>query len=158
MAFEIKTSSGHSIKSNSAALEIFEDGLNELLRPLEMEMKMALIPIMNDAKKKWPYNHRRSRTRQNRPHSADMFFIKSSKIIQGGRIGLKVSINNNAQYAYMIKTSTSFMSETESNRLVPLPQGSHVFSKLLFQPMQKQAQRVAEKMANEYLKIVRMVA
>ena len=158
MTFEYKTSSGHSIKSSSASLKIFEDGLNELLRPLEMEMKMALVPIMNDAKKKWPYNHRRSRTRQNRPHSADMFFIKSSKIIQGGRIALKVSINNNAQYAYMIRTSEIFLSETESNRLVPLPQGSHAFSKLLFQPMKKQAQRVAEKMANEYIKITRMVA
>ena len=87
-----------------------------------------------------------------------MFFIKSSKIIQGGRIALKVSINNNAQYAYMIRTSEIFLSETESNRLVPLPQGSHAFSKLLFQPMKKQAQRVAEKMANEYIKITRMVA
>ena len=43
MGFEIKTSSGHTIKSNSAALEIFEDGLDELLRPLEIEMKMALV-------------------------------------------------------------------------------------------------------------------
>ena len=54
--------------------------------------------------------------------------------------------------------SEIFLSETESNRLVPLPQGSHAFSKLLFQPMKKQAQRVAEKMANEYIKITRMVA
>ena len=51
MGFEIKTSSGHTIKSQSGALRIFEDGLNELLRPLENEMKMALVPILNETKK-----------------------------------------------------------------------------------------------------------
>ena len=87
-----------------------------------------------------------------------MFFIKSSKIIQGGRIGLKVSINNNAQYAYMIKTAIGFESETKDNRRVPLPKNTHVFSKLLFDPMKNQAQNIAEKMANEYLKIARRIA
>tara|TARA_R100000353_G_scaffold53106_1_gene42454 strand:- start:14241 stop:14717 length:477 start_codon:yes stop_codon:yes gene_type:complete len=158
MGFEIKTSSGHTIKSNSAALEIFEDGLDDLLRPLEIEMKMALVPILNNTKKNWPYNHRRSRSIANKPHSRDMFFIQSKKVITGGNIGLKVSINNNAQYVFMIRTSKEFLSETKDNRLVPLGQGQHAFSKLLFDPMKKQAQNVAEKMANEYLKIVRRVA
>lgn len=158
MGFEIKTSSGHTIKSNSAALEIFEDGLDELLRPLENEMKMALVPILNNTKKNWPYNHRRSKSIANKPHSRDMFFIQSKKVITGGNIGLKVSINNNAQYTFMIKTSKKFESETKDNRRVPLPQGSHAFSKLLFDPMKKQAQNVAEKMANEYMKIVRRIA
>ena len=158
MGFEIKTSSGHTIKSNSAALEIFEDGLNELLRPLEIEMKMALVPILNNTKRNWPYNHRRSKSIANKPHSRDMFFIQSKKVITGGNIGLKVSINNNAQYVFMIRTSKEFLSETKDNRLVPLGQGQHAFSKLLFDPMKKQAQNVAEKMANEYLKIVRKVA
>jgi len=158
MGFEIKTSSGHTIKSQSGALRIFEDGLNDLLRPLENEMKMSLVPILNQTKKNWPYDHRRTRTRENKPHSRDMFFIKSSKIIQGGNIGLKVSINNNAQYAYMIKTAIGFESETKDNRRVPLPKNSHVFSKLLYDPMKNQAQNIAEKMANEYLKIVRRIA
>ena len=158
MGFEIKTSSGHTIKSNSAALEIFEDGLDDLLRPLEIEMKMALVPILNNTKKNWPYNHRRSKSIANKPHSRDMFFIQSKKVITGGNIGLKVSINNNAQYVFMIRTSKEFLSETKDNRLVPLGQGQHAFSKLLFDPMKKQAQNVAEKMANEYLKIVRRVA
>ena len=158
MGFEIKTSSGHTIKSNSAALEIFEDGLNDLLRPLEIEMKMALVPILNNTKRNWPYNHRRSKSIANKPHSRDMFFIQSKKVITGGNIGLKVSINNNAQYVFMIRTSKEFLSETKDNRLVPLGQGQHAFSKLLFDPMKKQAQNVAEKMANEYLKIVRRVA
>jgi len=158
MGFEIKTSSGHTIKSNSAALEIFEDGLNDLLRPLEIEMKMALVPILNNTKRNWPYNHRRSKSIANKPHSRDMFFIQSKKVITGGNIGLKVSINNNAQYVFMIRTSKEFLSETKDNRLVPLGQGQHAFSKLLFDPMKKQAQNVAEKMANEYLKIVRKVA
>lgn len=158
MGFEIKTSSGHTIKSNSAALEIFEDGLDELLRPLEIEMKMALVPILNNTKKNWPYNHRRSKSIANKPHSRDMFFIQSKKVITGANIGLKVSINNNAQYVFMIRTSKEFLSETKDNRLVPLGQGQHAFSKLLFDPMKKQAQNVAEKMANEYLKIVRRIA
>ena len=158
MGFEIKTSSGHTIKSNSAALEIFEDGLNDLLRPLEIEMKMALVPILNNTKRNWPYNHRRSKSIANKPHSRDMFFIQSKKVITGGNIGLKVSINNNAQYVFMIRTSKEFLSETKDNRLVPLGQGQHAFSKLLFDPMKKQAQNVAEKMANEYIKITRMVA
>jgi hypothetical protein len=158
MSFEIKSPSGHTIKSNSASLKIFEDGLNELLRPLENEMKMALIPILNNTKRNWPYNHRRSKTRARKPHSRDMFFIQSKKIITGGNIGLKVSINNNAQYAFMIKTSTKFQSETKDNRNVPLGQGQHAFSKLLFDPMKKQAQNVAEKMANEYMKIIQKVA
>jgi len=158
MGFEIKTSSGHTIKSNSAALEIFEDGLNDLLRPLEIEMKMALVPILNNTKRNWPYNHRRSKSIANKPHSRDMFFIQSKKVITGGNIGLKVSINNNAQYVFMIRTSKEFLSETKDNRLVPLGQGQHAFSKLLFDPMKKQAQNVAEKMANEYMKIVRKVA
>tara|TARA_R100000742_G_C4253678_1_gene71767 strand:+ start:464 stop:940 length:477 start_codon:yes stop_codon:yes gene_type:complete len=158
MGFEIKTSSDHTIKSNSAALEIFEDGLNDLLRPLEIEMKMALVPILNNTKRNWPYNHRRSKSIANKPHSRDMFFIQSKKVITGGNIGLKVSINNNAQYVFMIRTSKEFLSETKDNRLVPLGQGQHAFSKLLFDPMKKQAQNVAEKMANEYLKIVRRIA
>lgn len=158
MGFEIKKSSGHTIKSNSAALEIFEDGLNDLLRPLEIEMKMALVPILNNTKRNWPYNHRRSKSIANKPHSRDMFFIQSKKVITGGNIGLKVSINNNAQYVFMIRTSKEFLSETKDNRLVPLGQGQHAFSKLLFDPMKKQAQNVAEKMANEYLKIVRRIA
>jgi len=158
MGFEIKTSSGHTIKSQSGALRIFENGLNDLLRPLENEMKMALVPILNETKKNWPYDHRRTRTTENKPHSRDMFYIKSSKIIQGGNIGLKVSINNNAQYAYMIKTAIGFDSETKDNRRVPLPKDSHVFSKLLYDPMKKQAQNIAEKMANEYLKIARRIA
>lgn len=158
MGFEIKTSSGHTIKSNSAALEIFEDGLNDLLRPLEIEMKMALVPILNNTKRNWPYNHRRSKSIANKPHSRDMFFIQSKKVITGGNIGLKVSINNNAQYVFMIRTSKEFLSETKDNRLVPLGQGQHAFSKLLFDPMKKQAQNVAEKMANEYIKIVRRIA
>ena len=58
----------------------------------------------------------------------------------------------------MIRTSKEFLSETKDNRLVPLGQGQHAFSKLLFDPMKKQAQNVAEKMANEYLKIVRRIA
>ena len=139
-------------------MEIFEDGLDDLLRPLEIEMKMALVPILNNTKKNWPYNHRRSRSIANKPHSRDMFFIQSKKVITGGNIGLKVSINNNAQYVFMIRTSKEFLSETKDNRLVPLGQGQHAFSKLLFDPMKKQAQNVAEKMANEYLKIVRRVA
>ena len=158
MGFEIKTSSGHTIKSQSGALRIFEDGLNDLLRPLETEMKMALVPILKETKNKWPYDHRRSKARENKPHSRDMFFIQSKKIIQGGKIGLKVSINNNAQYAFMIKTSTKFQSETKNNNRVPLPKGSHVFTKLLFDPMKRQAQKIAEQMANEYLKIARRTA
>lgn len=158
MTFEIKTSSGHTIKSQSTSLKIFEQGLDDLLRPLENQMKISLVPILNKTKKDWPYNHRRTRSTQTKPHSRDMFYIKSSKIIEGGNLGLKVSINNNTQYAYMIKTSTKFDSETKENRLVPLPKNSHVFTKLLYDPMKKQAQRVAEQMANEYLKLVRKVS
>jgi len=158
MGFEIKTPSGHTIKSQSGALRIFEEGLNDLLRPLETEMKMALVPILRETKNKWPYDHRRTRTRKNKPHSRDMFFIQSKKIIQGGKIGLKVSINNNAQYTYMIKTAIKFDSETKDGRRVPLPKNSHAFTKLLFDPMKRQAQNIAEKMANEYIKIARRIA
>ena len=108
MGFEIKTSSGHTIKSNSAALEIFEDGLNELLSPLEIENENGAGSYIEQHEKELAYNHRRSRSIANKPHSRDMFFIQSKKVITGANIGLKVSINNNAQYTFMIKTSKSF--------------------------------------------------
>lgn len=157
MSFEIKTSSGHTIKSQAGALKIFESGLDDLLRPLETEIKMALVPILKNTKKNWLYNHRRSESNKSKPHSRDQFFIKSKKIISGGNLGLQVSINNNSQYAYMIRASTKFQSETKDNRSVPISKGANAFQKLLFDPMKKQAQNVAEKMANEYIKIVRMV-
>lgn len=155
MTIEIKTTSGHIISTKSETLKQMEKGLDKLLRPIEQKLKMKMIPMMNKAKRNWPYDYH---TKDKIRHSVDQFYISSKKIISGQNIQLKVSIHNNAEYAYMIRTSYIFQSETKTGSAVPIPSGSNAFNKLLFEPIKKQAQRVAEELANEYIKSVRMVS
>ena len=155
---EIRTSSGSTIKASGAALKVLDVGLEEMTAPLKRVLEANLREIEKDAAKDWPYNFRRTKNNELKPHSRDQFRITTKRVIESGDIKLESSLHNDAEYAYMIKTSTKFESQTETGQRVNLPSGTHVFSRLLWFPMQKTALKVARQTADLYVRIVKRVA
>lgn len=155
---EIRTANGSKIQVQGAGLKALDIGLDELLMPLKRVYEGAMVEVRDEAQKNFPYNFRRSKSDQGRPHARDQFRIDSKKVIQNGRISLETSLYNDAEYAYMIKTSKKFESKTTQGSRVPLPQGAHVFSKLMWSPVRKAAVKVARDSANIFIDILRRAA
>ena len=152
---EIRTRNGSTIRAEGAALKILELGLSEMTADLKKMLEGELNDIKRHAVDNWPYDFRRSKSLEFKPHSRDQFKVKSKHIIEKGGVVLESALHNDAQYAYMIQTSEIFDSKTKQGRSVPLPRGSHVFSKLLWQPMTKGALRVAQKSARIYINMLK---
>lgn len=155
---EIRTKNGSTIKTTGAGLKVIDLGLDELTAPLKKLLESNLKDIEDHARDEWPWNFNRSKQNQIKPHSRDMFTIKTKKVIDGGNLILESSLHNKSEYAYMIKTSKKFTSKTKIGQDVKLADGAHVFSRLMWAPMQKTALKVANETANLYLKMLRRVA
>lgn len=155
---ELRTQNGSTIKATGAALKMLDVGIDEMTAPLKIVLESNLKDIQDTAVKDWPYDFRRKQYNELKPHSRDQFKIVTKRVIEGGNIKLESSLHNNAEYAYMIKTSIKFESQTEDGRAVNLPNGTHVFSRLLWYPMQKAALRVAKETAMIYTNILKRVA
>jgi hypothetical protein len=152
---EIRTQNGSTIKATGAALKMLDIGLDEMTAPLKVVLEKNLREIEKQAARDWPYDFRRKQYNELKPHSRDQFRIETKRVIEGGNIKLESSLHNDAEYAYMIKTSTKFESQTENGRAVNLPEGTHVFSRLLWYPMQRAALSVARQTANIYVTLLK---
>lgn len=152
---EIRTPDGSTIKATGSALKILDVGLDELTAPLKRALEANLQDIEEAAVKDWPWNFRRSKADQLKPHSRDLFKIVTKRVIDNGDIKLESSLHNTAEYSYMIKTSSKFVSKTKAGKEVNLPSGTHVFSRLLWFPMRKAATKLTKQTANIYMNILR---
>lgn len=155
---EIRTANGSKIQVQGAGLKALDIGLDELLRPLKRVYEDAMMDVKEEAEKNFPYDFRRTLSNKSKPHARDQFRIDTKKVIQGGNLSLETSLYNDAEYAYMIKTSKKFVSQTSQQSRVPLPQGAHVFSKLMWFPIRKAATKVARDSANIFISILRRAA
>lgn len=155
---EIRTTDGSFVRIEGNALKALDVGLDELVRPLKQVYEDVLNDIKEDAQRQFPFDFRRTERNEMKPHAVDQFRVVTKKVIEGGRIILESSLHNDSQYAYMIKTATKFTSTTQSGSKVPLPQGTHVFSRLMWAPMRKGALKVARRSADVYVSILKRAA
>ena len=156
MADIIKFGSGRgSIEVSGEVKTLIESTLKSAEKELYEGIEKEIQALKVEAQKKWP-------VRQKRKNRAGKVIPDSVSKDSRGKFRTQIrlvppatiigSVSNEAEYAYMIRTSEKFQSVTAEGGRVPVKDGARVVDKVLFQPGMKAAKRLAKIIAEKVMK------
>lgn len=143
MANKIFVRSGNAIVEASPELNnLVETLLRKALPETKRELLKNIDRVYEEAKKNWIVRQKNSKGSINQ--------LQKGILIEGEDIvGF---IRNNAPYAWAIKIGLEKPSKTSSGAISSIGEGKRLSNELLWKPIQKSADSVAEALANDLMR------